>query len=290
MAVGKIEHKTTIFVDGIKMHFTELGQGPLVLFIHGLPEDSCRSIYMRLVADQGYRVVAPDMRGYGDTTGAPICDPSKLSIFHLVSDLILLLDTIAPNEYKVFVVGHDWGVYVAWHLCLYRLNGSRTLVNLSDPWNSVMNPAERAWSFYGDDHHYIRGFQEPGENIGAESKMVVAQDVLKNIRNHEPNASGARLFPAPPAAPGTEALTATCPVLLVSPRQYKSWVARVPKDVALVVMNEDYSPGNTINIHGIRPNVSKQDLLNYFSIFVVLKLILINCFFFALLIWVLDWF
>ncbi|KAL3626540.1 hypothetical protein CASFOL_030089 [Castilleja foliolosa] len=178
----KIEHKT-IPVNGINMHVAELGQGPLVLFIHGFPElwYSWRH-QMEFVAARGYRAAAPDMRGYGDTTGAPIDDPSKFTMLHMVGDLISLLDTIAPNEGKVFVVGHDWGAYVAWHLCLYRPDRVRALVNLSvpfNPWTPGMSPVEKFRSFYGDDH-YICRFQEPGD-IEADFEKVGPKEVLKNI-------------------------------------------------------------------------------------------------------------
>ncbi|KAL0376424.1 UNVERIFIED_CONTAM: Epoxide hydrolase B [Sesamum calycinum] len=126
-----IEHKI-IPVNGLKMHVAELGKGPLVLFVHGFPElwYSWRH-QMVFLAAHGYRAVAPDMRGYGDTTGAPLDDPSKFTVLHLVGDLILLLDAIAPGEEKVFVVGHDWGAFIAWHLCLYRPDRVKALVNLS---------------------------------------------------------------------------------------------------------------------------------------------------------------
>ncbi|KAG6428139.1 hypothetical protein SASPL_112388 [Salvia splendens] len=178
----KIEHKL-IPVNGLQMHVAELGEGPLVLFIHGFPElwYSWRH-QMTFVAARGYHAVAPDMRGYGETTGAPLEDPSKFTIMHLVGDLIALLDAVAPNEEKVFVVGHDWGANVAWHLAMYRPDRVRALVNLSVPFtprNPAMNPVESFQKLYGDDH-YICRFQEPGD-IEAEFKKVGTKEVLKNM-------------------------------------------------------------------------------------------------------------
>ncbi|PIN01239.1 hypothetical protein CDL12_26254 [Handroanthus impetiginosus] len=157
--MDKIEHKI-IPVNGLNMHVAELGEGPLVLFIHGFPElwYSWRH-QMVFMAARGYRAVAPDMRGYGETTGAPLEDPSKFTVLHLVGDLILLLDAIAPNDDKVFVLGHDWGAYIAWHLCLYRPDRVKALVNLSvayHPWNPKMSPVEKFRSLYGDDHYICR--------------------------------------------------------------------------------------------------------------------------------------
>lgn len=160
----KIEHNF-LAINGINMHYAELGQGPIVLFIHGFPElwYSWRHqiVYM---AEHGYRAVAPDLRGYGDTTSSSdfINDVTKFSTLHLVGDLVALLQVIAPEENeKVFVVGHDWGAIIAWHLCLFRPDKVKALVNLSvaflprDP-NTPYADAFRTG--YGDDH-YISRFQ-----------------------------------------------------------------------------------------------------------------------------------
>ncbi|PIM97865.1 Soluble epoxide hydrolase [Handroanthus impetiginosus] len=182
MTMEKIKHKI-IPVNGLNMHVAELGEGPLVLFLHGFPElwYSWRH-QMVFMAARGYRAVAPDMRGYGETTGAPLEDPSKFTVLHLVGDLILLLDAIAPNEDKVFVVGHDWGAIIAWYLCLYRPDRVKALVNLSVPyypWDPKMNLVEKFRSLYGDDH-YIGRFQEPGD-IEAEFAKIGVKEVLKNF-------------------------------------------------------------------------------------------------------------
>ena len=62
-----IEHRTAE-VNGINMHVAEKGEGPVVLFLHGFPElwYSWRHQIISL-ASKGFRAVAPDLRGYGDT-------------------------------------------------------------------------------------------------------------------------------------------------------------------------------------------------------------------------------
>ena len=82
-----------------------------------------------MLADAGYHVVAPDLRGYGQSD-APR-NPELYTAFHLVGDLIGLLDML--GEKKVFVVGHDWGAMVAWDLCLLRPDRVRAIVALSVP-------------------------------------------------------------------------------------------------------------------------------------------------------------
>ncbi|MFS7943621.1 putative alpha/beta hydrolase-1 [Helianthus anomalus] len=112
-----------------------------------------------LVADHGYRAVAPDLRGYGDTTGAPVDDHTKFTLYHVVGDLIGLLDAITSEGEKVFVVGHDWGAFVAWHLCMFRPDRVKALVNLSVPfihWDPMGDMVQSLRAAYGEDHYVVR--------------------------------------------------------------------------------------------------------------------------------------
>ncbi|XP_075516568.1 epoxide hydrolase 2-like [Primulina tabacum] len=178
----KIEHKM-VTVNALNMHVAELGEGPLVLFLHGFPQLWYTWRHQILfMAERGYRAVAPDLRGYGDTTGAPLEDPSKFTYLHVVGDLIELLEAIAPGGDKVFVVGHDWGAIIAWQLCLYRPDKVKALVNISVAFsrrNPVMKPVDALRSVYGDDYYMCR-FQEPGE-IEAEFAQIGAKEVVKNF-------------------------------------------------------------------------------------------------------------
>ncbi|PKA57698.1 putative strigolactone esterase D14 like [Apostasia shenzhenica] len=155
-------HHRKVDVNGIKMHVVEKGEGPVVLLLHGFPElwYSWRHQILSLAA-RGYRAVAPDLRGYGDTD-AP-ADVTAYTIFHIVGDLVALIDTLGQD--KVFVVGHDWGAIVAWYLCVFRPDRVKALLNLS----VAFMPREQAlWrvdtlrGYYGDEFYVCR-FQEPGE-------------------------------------------------------------------------------------------------------------------------------
>nr|AFK41347.1 unknown [Medicago truncatula] len=112
-----IEHRT-VEVNGIKMHIAEKGkEGPVVLFLHGFPElwYSWRHQIVAL-GSLGYRAVAPDLRGYGDTEA-----PSSISSytgFHIVGDLVALIDLLGVDQ--VFLVAHDWGAIIGWYLCMFR--------------------------------------------------------------------------------------------------------------------------------------------------------------------------
>ncbi|XP_050374472.1 uncharacterized protein LOC126792004 [Argentina anserina] len=175
-----VEHRT-VRVNGIDMHVAEKGQGPVVLFIHGFPElwYSWRHQIQALAA-LGYRAVAPDLRGYGDTDAPP--DASSYTCFYVVGDLIALLDAVTDDQEKVFVVGHDWGALIAWYLCLFRPDRVKALVNLSVhfyPRNPQMKTLESMKAAYGDDY-YICRFQEPGE-IEAEFAQIGTARVIKEF-------------------------------------------------------------------------------------------------------------
>ncbi|KAI3771497.1 hypothetical protein L6452_02662 [Arctium lappa] len=178
----KIEHKM-VDVNDINMHIAELGHGPTILLIHGFPElwYSWRHQILYLAA-HGYHAVAPDLRGYGDTIGAPLDDATKFTTFQVVGDMVALIDQVAgPNE-KVLVVGHDWGAVIAWYLCLYRPDRVKALVNMSVPYtprNPRFKPIDGIRAIYGNDH-YISRFQEPGK-IEAEFAELGTERALKKF-------------------------------------------------------------------------------------------------------------
>lgn len=109
----------------------EAGEGPLVILIHGFPELSISwRAQVQALANAGYRAVAPDMRGYGGTTG-PGRRTQDHALPQLVDDMVALV--AALGERQAVVVGHDWGAPVAWHCALMRPDVFRAVVGLSVP-------------------------------------------------------------------------------------------------------------------------------------------------------------
>ena len=151
----KIEHKT-VRTNGINMHVASIGSGPVVLFLHGFPElwYTWRHQLLSLSA-AGYRAIAPDLRGYGDTDAPP--DASSYSALHIVADLVGLLDALGIE--RVFLVGHDWGASIAWHFCLLRPDRVKALVNMSvvfRPRNPNRKPIQSLRAIMGDDYYICR--------------------------------------------------------------------------------------------------------------------------------------
>src|SRR3984957_2304758 len=106
-----------IAANGISLHVTEVGDGPVVLFCHGFPDTSYTwRKQMEAVASAGYRAIAPDMRGYGRSSAPP--DPALYTPLHTCGDLVGLLDALKIPS--AVIVGHDWGASIAWNAALMR--------------------------------------------------------------------------------------------------------------------------------------------------------------------------
>lgn len=102
-------------INGITMHVVIVGEGPDVLLVHGYPDthEVWRKQIPVLVA-AGYRVIAPDTRGCGETGISS--RRADYQIDNLVADLIALLDALHIDT--VHLVAHDWGAAISWQLVI----------------------------------------------------------------------------------------------------------------------------------------------------------------------------
>jgi soluble epoxide hydrolase / lipid-phosphate phosphatase len=150
-----------IETNGIAMHVAEAGTGFPVLFSHGFPElwYSWRH-QLHALAAAGFRAIAPDQRGYGETD-AP-SDASTYSIHHLVGDLTGLLDALEIE--KAVVVGHDWGGIIAWQMALLAAQRVERVVGVNTPFfpRMPMRPSDVMRAMSQGHFNYILYFQPPG--------------------------------------------------------------------------------------------------------------------------------
>jgi pimeloyl-ACP methyl ester carboxylesterase len=149
-------------VSGGSIHLVEQGEGPLVLLLHGFPE-SWRSWRHQLpaLAAAGYRAVAIDLRGYGDSLVPEPVEEYRM-LAHVADNVAVLRALDAPTA---AVVGHDWGSPIAAASALMRPDLFTALGLLGVPYapRSPMRPTEAFAHAGGDDEFYVSYFQHPGQ-------------------------------------------------------------------------------------------------------------------------------
>ncbi len=106
----------TLEANGLRFNLAEAGDGPPVLLLHGFPD--CWRLWrhqLPALAEAGHRVVAPDLRGFGETERPD--DVGAYRMRALVGDVVGLLDGLGVD--RAAVVGHDWGGAVAWAVAMF---------------------------------------------------------------------------------------------------------------------------------------------------------------------------
>ncbi|MGH2914170.1 MAG: alpha/beta fold hydrolase [Solirubrobacteraceae bacterium] len=120
----------TIRVGEIDLRVLDQGEGPAVVLLHGFPDraEEWRHVATLLRAG-GRRTIAPDLRGFGDSS-APGAR-AAYRIDRVLGDLDGLLDALGLSAAPIDVVGHDWGAVVGWAWCLQRPDRIRRFVAVS---------------------------------------------------------------------------------------------------------------------------------------------------------------
>jgi len=129
--------------NGLRFHVAACGAGDrLALCLHGFPECWFSWRYqLPLLARLGYRVWAPDLRGYGETDRPP--GREDYAIERLMDDVAGLID--ASGTRSTVLLAHDWGGIVAWYFAMRQLRSLERLVIMNVPHPAVMERAMRTW-------------------------------------------------------------------------------------------------------------------------------------------------
>jgi pimeloyl-ACP methyl ester carboxylesterase len=163
-----------VTVNGVELSVQVEGEGPTVLLCHGFPElgYSWRHQVPALV-DAGYRVVVPDMRGFGGSERPQAIE--AYDVIELTGDLVGLLDWLEVPD-AVFV-GHDWGASTVWGAALIHPRRVRAVAGLSVPFapRAAAPPLPTMRRRFGEDF-YICWFQEPGV-----ADAALARDVRRAL-------------------------------------------------------------------------------------------------------------
>lgn len=153
---GQISEGDVTTKDGVKVHFFEMGQGPPVIFCHGFPEGwYCWRRQMPALAMSGYRAIALEMKGYGESS----CPPEKeeYSMDKITRDVISFMDVLGLPQ--ATFIGHDWGGMAVWSLALHYPERTRAVGAFNTPFfppkkdskpleNMKKNPKAHAYQVY----------------------------------------------------------------------------------------------------------------------------------------------
>jgi pimeloyl-ACP methyl ester carboxylesterase len=137
----------------------EAGSGPAVVLCHGFPELAYSWRHqVQALADAGFRVIAPNQRGYADSDS-----PDEIEAFdlvHLTDDIVALLDALGV-EGAVFA-GHDWGGFVSWAMPVLHPDRCLGAIGVNTPYVAFPTTQVLRRAFPDPEKLYILWFQEPG--------------------------------------------------------------------------------------------------------------------------------
>lgn len=211
-------------VNGVRLRVREAGpaDGPAVILTHGFPELAFSWRHqIPVLAAAGYRVIAPDQRGYGGSSRpGPV---EAYDIASLTADLTGLLDQIGVR--RAALVGHDWGAVVAWSAPLLHPDRVAAVAGLSVPPvpRPLTPPTEAFRRIFGDNFCYLLHFQQPGV---ADAEMDndparALRRMLGGMRAPADAAEAARML-----APGPEGFIER----LGEPDRLPDWLTRADLD------------------------------------------------------------
>ncbi len=197
---AEVQHR---LVDalGTRIHVAEMGEGPLVLFVHGFPESwySWRH-QLPAVAEAGFRAAAIDVRGYGRSS-----KPREIEEYRMIRHVADNLGVVrALGVEQATIIGHDWGAPIAANSALLRPDVFTALGLLSVPYNprGPLSPNDAFRLLGGDEEFYIEYFQEPGR-----AEAEIEADLADWLLGFYYSASGE----APPMVPGNGSMATVGP-------------------------------------------------------------------------------
>ena len=222
-AMPEVTHRM-IGTNGIRLHVAEQGEGPLVILCHGFPE--CWYSWrhqLPALAKAGFRAVAPDLRGYGQSDRPE--EVEKYTILDDIGDIVGLVDALGAQQ--AVIAGHDVGATIAWQAALLRPDRFRAVIALSVPFRSrafggsvpptTLMPRNENAVFYQ------LFLQTP------EAEAALGRDMHRTFRSQFYSLSGDR----PPSAGGGFAagMVPRKGALLADPASLPAWVTESDIDV-----------------------------------------------------------
>jgi pimeloyl-ACP methyl ester carboxylesterase len=235
----ELKHRYADLGD-MRLHYVEAGEGPLVLLLHGFPQFwyEWRHQIPALV-EAGFRVVAPDMRGYNLSDKPPGVGAYRVQV--LARDVERLI--LACGEQTAAVVGHDWGAIVAWFAAMRYPErvGRLAILNVPHParfLDGLLSPQQLLRS------SYVFFFQIPWlpEEVIRAGNFTLLRSVLRRdpVRPGALTVEDIERYVEAMARPGV--LTATLNyyrALLRHPRESQALLERIEAPVLVIWGEKD---------------------------------------------------
>lgn len=140
----------TANINGLEFPYFDMGSGPVVLLLHGFPDSKYLWRYqLEALTDAGFRVIAPDLRGFGDAPKPQNVEAYATS--EILSDILALLEQINVNQ--VHLVGHDWGGHIAWSFAAAYPDKTSSVSGITvgaigAPGRRTLQQMEKLWYIY----------------------------------------------------------------------------------------------------------------------------------------------
>lgn len=218
----RVTHGYAVSEGGVKIHYASLGQGPLVVMIHGFPDFWYTWRHQMAALSTNFQVVAIDQRGYNLSDKPKGVENYDMRL--LVGDVAAVVRHLKAE--RATIVGHDWGGVVAWRTAMALPQMVERLVILNLPHPNGLSRELRTNPEQIKNSEYARTFQQkmpsdPGVFFGlamtpqtlsgwvtdtaARARYVTAfeqsdfEGMLNYYKRNYPRQSGNDLPPAPPA-------------------------------------------------------------------------------------------
>ncbi len=152
---GPWEHRF-VSANGARFHVAEIGEGPLVVLLHGFPQFwwAWRD-QLTTISEAGYRVAAIDLRGYGGSDKPP----RGYDTFTLAADVASIVRSL--GESSAVIVGHGWGGWIAWSMPTMQPAVTTAVAALGMPHPLVLRHASVSSLAQIRANAYLAGLQRP---------------------------------------------------------------------------------------------------------------------------------
>lgn len=151
----RVTHGQAASDGGVKIHYASLGQGPLVVMIHGFPDFWYTWRHQMAALSQRFQVVAIDQRGYNLSDQPKGVEQYDMTL--LVADVMAVIRHLGRE--RATVVGHDWGGIVAWNVAMRAPQMVENLIILNLPHPNGLARELRSNPEQIKNSEYARNFQ-----------------------------------------------------------------------------------------------------------------------------------